>query len=160
LRADNTSWTLTGVYGPQEDHDKLGFLEEIKGLRHIVKVEWLVIGDFNLIYKAEDKSNDKLNRHMMSNFRQTIDEAQLMEIDLRARKFTWNNEQYKPTITRIDRIFGTPEWYLMFQTFICSHYQQGDPIIALYFLLVILLNRTTRDSNLSPFGLTCLGLKR
>jgi exonuclease III len=104
---------LTGVYCPKEDRDKLAFLEEIKGFRQIVKVEWLVVGDFNVIYKAKDKSNDRLNRLMMSNFRQTIDEAQLMEIDLRGRKFTWSNEQNNPTFTRIDRIFGTPEWHLM-----------------------------------------------
>ena len=67
-----------------------------------------------MIYKAKDKSNDRLNRLMMSNFRQTIDEAQLMEIDLRGRKFTWSNEQNNPTFTRIDCIFGTPEWHLMF----------------------------------------------
>ncbi|KAG2563716.1 hypothetical protein PVAP13_8KG317614, partial [Panicum virgatum] len=82
MRVGNISWTLTGVYGPQEDRDKLSFLDEIKGLRQIVQVEWLIVGDFNLIYKAEDKSNDRLNRRMMSYFRQTIDEAQLMEIDL------------------------------------------------------------------------------
>jgi len=109
MRADNVSWTLTGVYGPQEDRDKLSFLDEIKGLRQIVQVEWLIVGDFNLIYKAEDKSNDRLNRRLMSDFRQTIDEAQLMEIDLRGRKFTWSNEQDNPTFTRIDRMFGTPE---------------------------------------------------
>ena len=114
MRADNVSWTLTGVYGPQEDRDKLSFLDEIKGLRQIVQVEWLIVGDFNLIYKAEDKSNDRLNRRLMSDFRQTIDEAQLMEIDLRGRKFTWSNEQDNPTFTRIDRMFGTPEWHLRF----------------------------------------------
>lgn len=38
------------------------FLEELKNLRNQVLEKWLVIGDFNLIYKAEDKSNNRLNR--------------------------------------------------------------------------------------------------
>lgn len=44
--------------------------------------EWLILGDFNLIYKAEDKSNNRLNRRLMTRFKETLDEAQLMEVDL------------------------------------------------------------------------------
>lgn len=47
-------------------------------------------------------------------FKQTLDESQLMELELHGRKFTWSNEQDVPTFTRIDRMFGTPEWHLLF----------------------------------------------
>lgn len=77
--------------------------------------EWLIIGDFNLlIYKAEDKNNNRLNHHVMSSFRQTLDKTQFIEIDLKGRRFTWSNEHDNPTLTRIDRFFGTPEWHLCF----------------------------------------------
>lgn len=33
MRAENKTWTLTGVYGPQSDIDKLLFLQEIMDLR-------------------------------------------------------------------------------------------------------------------------------
>lgn len=114
MKADNAKWTLTGVYGPQSYQDKLSFMNELKDLKNQVQVEWLIIGDFNLIYKAEDKSNNRLNRHLMNSFRQALDESQLMEIDLRGRKYTWSNEQDTPTFTRIDRFFGTQEWHLLF----------------------------------------------
>jgi hypothetical protein len=39
---------------------------------------------------------------------------QLMEIDLRGRRFTWSNEQDQPMLTRIGRFFGTPEWLTLF----------------------------------------------
>lgn len=52
MHADNTTWTITGVYGPQENRDKESFMEEIKSLKTRGKDEWLILGDFNLIYKA------------------------------------------------------------------------------------------------------------
>lgn len=51
------------------------FLSEIKDLKDRGKKEWLIIGDFNLIYKAEDKSNNRLNRRLMALFKETLDEA-------------------------------------------------------------------------------------
>jgi exonuclease III len=62
MKADNTTWTITGVYGPQDDNEKCLFLEELRGLKARAKAEWLVLGDFNLIYQAADKSNNRLNR--------------------------------------------------------------------------------------------------
>lgn len=114
MRADNTTWTITGVYGPQDNHDKEEFLEEIKQLKARSKSEWMILGDFNLIYKAEDKNNNRLNRHLMTCFKDTLDEVQLMEVDLRGRSYTWSNEQNDPTFTRIDRFFGSTDWHLLF----------------------------------------------
>jgi hypothetical protein len=37
-----------------------------------------------------------------------------MEVDLRGRAYTWSNEQNDPTFTRIDRVFGSLEWHLLF----------------------------------------------
>jgi hypothetical protein len=114
MRADNSTWTITGVYGHQENGEKEVFLEELKNLKARGKDEWLVLGDINLIYKAEDKNNTRLNRHLMTLFKETLDLSQLMEVDLRGRAHTWSNEQNDPTFTRIDRVFGSPEWHLLF----------------------------------------------
>jgi hypothetical protein len=52
---DATRWALTGFYGPQQEADKIVFLDELNALQHGVQREWLVASDFNLIYKAKDK---------------------------------------------------------------------------------------------------------
>jgi hypothetical protein len=39
-------------------------------------------GNSNLIYKAEDKNNDRLNRHLMRGFRDMLEELELSEIHL------------------------------------------------------------------------------
>ena len=33
MLAENTSWSITGVYGPQADTDKIAFMQEILDLR-------------------------------------------------------------------------------------------------------------------------------
>jgi hypothetical protein len=59
-------------------------------------------GDFNLIYRAEDKSNSCLNRRLMGAFRSFLDERELIELHLQGRLYTWSNEQAHPTLSRID----------------------------------------------------------
>jgi exonuclease III len=75
MRADNAICTVTGVYGPQENNDKEVFLDEIKDSKQRGQREWLILGDFNLIYKAEDKNNNRLNRSLMIRFKETLDDA-------------------------------------------------------------------------------------
>jgi hypothetical protein len=55
-------WWLTVVYGPTNDSDKPAFLMELHNLRLVHSDPWLLTGDFNMIYKAEDKNNDRINR--------------------------------------------------------------------------------------------------
>jgi hypothetical protein len=40
-------WSLTGVYGPQEDFDKRQFINKLCGLKHEAEPAWLILGDFN-----------------------------------------------------------------------------------------------------------------
>jgi exonuclease III len=98
------------VYGPQGDNEKLQFLGELRWVRHSVTDKWLILGDFNLILQAEDKSNDNLNRRLMGAFRDVVRDLELKELNLRGRKFTWSNDR---TQTRIDRAFCTSAWDLM-----------------------------------------------
>jgi hypothetical protein len=116
MRADGTQWQITVVYGPQRDNEKIQFLHELKNIPPPDHERWLILGDFNLIYQAEDKNNSNLNHRLMSSFKAAIDDLQLKEIKLNGRCFTWSNEQANPTLTRIDRLLClcTPEWELLF----------------------------------------------
>ncbi|KAG2624178.1 hypothetical protein PVAP13_3KG110427 [Panicum virgatum] len=104
------TWWLTVVYGPQGDREKIEFLHELRDIKAVAGDNWLVIGDFNLILQAEDKSNDNLNRRLMTEFRNTLNFLELKELPLKGRKYTWSNDT---TQTRIDRAFCTVEWDLM-----------------------------------------------
>ena len=80
------------------------------GFSTTVSDKWLLIGDFNLILDASNKSNANLNRRLMCAFRDAIQELELRELNLRGRKITWSNDS---TQIRIDRAFCTAEWDIM-----------------------------------------------
>jgi hypothetical protein len=81
------------VYGPQGDLEKKMFIREIKQLKGSVLPQWLLLGDFNMIYKPQDKNNGNLNRSLMARFRRALNFLEVKEIDLVGRKFTWSNNQ-------------------------------------------------------------------
>lgn len=76
------------VYGPCDDTEKLLFLDELVAIRGRRRGPWLVLGDFNLIYEARDKSNSNLNHSMMAKFRAALNAGELREISLHGRRFT------------------------------------------------------------------------
>jgi exonuclease III len=94
------------------------FIQELKQLKQQTLSRWLIIGDFNLIYKDEDKSNGRLNRNLMLRFRRAINFLGIKEIQLVGRKYTWSSSQAAPTMTKIDRAFCTPDWESIFQQLI------------------------------------------
>jgi exonuclease III len=59
------AWWLTCVYRPQGNDEKILFLQELRDIRLACTGPWVLAGDFNLIYKAEDKNNSNYNRTMM-----------------------------------------------------------------------------------------------
>lgn len=114
MLAENKSWTITGVYGPQADTDKILFMQEITDLSHHVLPPWLILGDFNLILRVQDKNNSRINLQMLSRFRATVDNLELVPLDLRGKKFTWCNDQQVPTMTKIDHFLATDDWLNLF----------------------------------------------
>ncbi|CAD6224969.1 unnamed protein product [Miscanthus lutarioriparius] len=88
MLAENKEWSLTGVYGPQSDADKILFMQDLSDLRQHVLPAWLMLGDFNLILCAQDKNNSRLNVAMLNRFRFTMDNLELARIDLRGKKYT------------------------------------------------------------------------
>ncbi|CAN6171901.1 unnamed protein product [Urochloa humidicola] len=108
--AGPVEWSLTVVYRPQDDNDKLQFLGELRWIKQAVLDKWLIFGDFNLILNACDKSNNNLNRRLMGAFQNVVRDLELKELNLTCRRFAWSNDR---TQTRIDRAFCSIDWDLM-----------------------------------------------
>jgi len=87
ILADNKEWSLTGVYGPQSDNDKMLFMQEITNLKQLMLPAWLLLGDFNLIYRTQDKNNGRLNLTLLNGFESTIDNLLLAPIELKGKKY-------------------------------------------------------------------------
>jgi hypothetical protein len=92
------------------------FSSEITNLRPHVLPIWLMLGDFNLIFSAQEKNNSRLNLPMMNRFRVTVDNTQLARIELRGKMYTRCNDQHSPTMTKkmIIYIFASADWLEIF----------------------------------------------
>jgi hypothetical protein len=60
---------LTSVYGPSRDCGKPAFLAELYELRRARTGAWMINGDFNLIYRAD---NTRQDRRLMGQFRRLL----------------------------------------------------------------------------------------
>jgi len=67
-----------------------------------------------MIYQAEDKNNDRLDRRNMRRFPAFINMAHLQEIALVGRRFTWSSERERPTLERLDRFLASVDWFVAF----------------------------------------------
>jgi exonuclease III len=59
---------LIVVYGLVEDTEKADFLDELLSIAPISQMQWVVLGDFNMIYEAMDKNNLNMNRQLLGRF--------------------------------------------------------------------------------------------
>jgi hypothetical protein len=85
--AGGPDWWLTTVYGPSRGEDKPVFLVELHELQHVRAGLWLLRGDFNMIYRAQDKNNDRVNRWRMGHFVHFLNSASVQEAHLIGRLF-------------------------------------------------------------------------
>jgi hypothetical protein len=65
-----------------------------------------------MIYRAQDKNNGRLDRRSMRRFRAFLDAAELKELHLVGRRFTWSSERDNPTLERLDRVFVSTDWLI------------------------------------------------
>jgi hypothetical protein len=93
MRSEGVTWSLTCVYGPQGEPEKVDFIEELKQLQPFVRPKWLLLGDFNLITRASDKNNTNINCRLIGKFRRARNHLHPKEIRLSGRRFTWSNDQ-------------------------------------------------------------------
>jgi hypothetical protein len=118
--AGDDGWWFTGVYGPQTDANKLLFLRELQDVRDLHPGPWAVVGDFNLIVEAQDKNNLNLNRRMMGKFRRLLNDLELKDLYFNGRRYTWSNEREQATLERLDRVFSTMDWEMIFPASLLS----------------------------------------
>jgi exonuclease III len=107
---NNKTWTLTGVYGPQGNLERKMFIRELKQLSQSALPQWLIMGDFNLLYQESDKNSETIDRNMIHRFRRALNHMEVKEIQLSGRKFMWSNRHSNPTMSKIDHAFASVRW--------------------------------------------------
>ena len=61
---------------------KTAFLQHLRAIKLPPDVRWLLLGDFNLIYRASDKNNSNLDLRLMRRFGAMLNFRELKEVHL------------------------------------------------------------------------------
>jgi hypothetical protein len=86
---DGFDWILVPVYGAAQDEKKPEFLSELFRTCDSENLSLLNRGDFNVMYRKEDKNNDNFNSHWPFMFNAIIESLDLREIIMSRRQYTW-----------------------------------------------------------------------
>ncbi|KAF5464528.1 hypothetical protein F2P56_014601 [Juglans regia] len=110
-------WFLTAIYGFPETHLRHHSWNLIKSLCRDNDKPWLVLGDFNKILHAHEKSggNPRPERQLRD-FREVVDVCRLRDLGYLGPKFTWSNRRAgdKCIRERLDRCLVNSEWWASF----------------------------------------------
>jgi len=99
---DGTSWIVTCVYGPSTPNGKNVFLDWMKNIIMPENINWMVLGDFNLIRSPDNRNKPGGDISEMFKFNSMISALGLNEVSLMGRKYTWSNMQPEPLLEKID----------------------------------------------------------
>lgn len=108
-KEDNFQWILMAVYGPAQDDFKTSFLAELVHTCQQNHLPTLLGGDFNILRRSTEKSNDRYSSRWPFLFNAVIDSFDL-RVDLTGRQFTWANSLSSPTFEKLDRVLMSTEW--------------------------------------------------
>jgi exonuclease III len=67
-------------------------------------------GDFNMVRKAEEKSNGNVNVQLMEAFNEMINNTALRELHRTGSRFTWTNKQNPQIMCVLDRVLVSNPW--------------------------------------------------
>ncbi|XP_024009969.1 uncharacterized protein LOC112085166 [Eutrema salsugineum] len=117
IPADNTSITVTFVYGFSQVESRVQLWEELVHLNDTTPVSrcpWAVVGDFNQILRHTQHSShlvDDVDISGMEDFNLALQGADLFEAQSKGLTFSWwNNQDGNPISKKIDHALINQAW--------------------------------------------------
>ena len=106
-------WKFIGFYGESVAQRRMESWNLMRDLHGRFSVPWLCAGDFNDITRTHEKKGGRLRPYsQMKNFRDALDECDLVDLGYTSSKFTWfkNFANGVAVWERLDRALGTTNW--------------------------------------------------
>jgi exonuclease III len=103
-------WVLTNIYAPCTPEGKQQLLDWFHNIGIDDEVEWLLVGDFNLIRRPNDRNKPGGNVQEMSQFNAALSTLRLEELQLIGNKYTWTSKQESPLLEHLDWFFASISW--------------------------------------------------
>ncbi|XP_020086093.1 uncharacterized protein LOC109708688 [Ananas comosus] len=113
-KVDGKMFMITNVHGPTAPNLKADFFLELRSISATSSGAWVVLGDFNVLLSIQDKNGPTTNINDILSFRETVQESGLIDIPIANKSFTWSNGRVTSTLERLDRVFISNAWTLVF----------------------------------------------
>lgn len=108
--ASAKQWVLTNIYAPCTNEGRSQFLEWFANVDMPDTIDWLVLGDFNLIRYPENRNKPGGDVNNMLAFNEALSNLGLLELPLHGQRYTWTNKQEHPLLQQLDWFFTSPTW--------------------------------------------------
>jgi exonuclease III len=109
----NQEGTITNVYGPQGQQEKIKFMDKLTQVKALVNTpNWILGGDFNMIMSLEEKAGGSKRLEQDSGkFKTLPEQLNLVDIENSNGTFTWSNRRSgsQHVACRLDRFLVTEE---------------------------------------------------
>lgn len=99
---------LANIYAPCSRSNRRILWNSLKDLINRKKGCWLIGGDFNTVKCREKKVGRHIDSGSMADFSAFINEAQLIDLQMGGRKYTWYKTNWK-AMSRLDRFLLSPQ---------------------------------------------------
>ncbi|XP_061983093.1 uncharacterized protein LOC133702794 [Populus nigra] len=113
---------IIGVYAASSVQDRVKLWEDITTLKFAFNLPMVVIGDFNEILHAHERSSGYINHSGSAAFRNFLSDCALIEFKLQGSRFTWFRGG---SMSCIDRAFASLEFHLQFPFLSLCRYPRG-----------------------------------
>ncbi|GMI64491.1 hypothetical protein HRI_000118400 [Hibiscus trionum] len=122
--ADGNLWRCTGFYGAPEVQNRAHTWNLLRQLDDMGDTPWLVIGDFNELLLAQEKTGGRIrSERQMDDFRNALQDCGLNDIGYRGPWFTWEWGKLSSNLIRerLDRGVANSGWWELFPYFSLDH---------------------------------------
>lgn len=107
----NYDWILVNIYAPNSVRTRKSLWSNLKELKNkFVEPNWLFKGDFSVpLYEHENKGGNTTNLEGRMDFLDFINNAGLIDFDLKGIEFTWSNKRTGQNYiqARLDRVLAS-----------------------------------------------------
>lgn len=107
---------LSFFYGPPKTRLHYVLWDWLDYITSTIHLPWLIIGDFNQVYHATDKSNAKGSSSNMAMFNNCMDRNHFHKIPQKGPRFTWtyNRKGKNLLLEKLDMAFSNTSWLEQF----------------------------------------------
>ncbi|XP_021980305.1 uncharacterized protein LOC110876438 [Helianthus annuus] len=88
IKGSQQKINIINVYAPQKTTDKLSLWNKIREVMIGVEGMWVIAEEFNAVRNQDERKNSSFKNACVRNFNDFIFEGDLMEYDLKGRKYT------------------------------------------------------------------------